>query len=118
MSLPGCQRHDDHPGATDRSLRPRIHRNQHPGPGKNWVLGKVKPDPKIEFQHILQKVGGGAHKRVDENRELLELQQDKAPEMLRANPWAMAWIQRNDKVFEEMAELAIQLELATAYGRD
>lgn len=85
---------------------------------RTGFLGKVKPDPKIEFQHILQKVGGGAHKRVDENRELLELQQDKAPEMLRANPWAMAWIQRNDKVFEEMAELAIQLELATAYGRD
>lgn len=84
---------------------------------RSGFLGKVKPEPKIEFQRILQEVGGGAHKRVDENRELLELLQDKAPEMLRVNPWAMVWIQRNDEVFVEMALLATELELADLFGR-
>lgn len=40
--------------------------------------------------------GGGVHKRIDENRELLELLQDKAPEFLQSHPWVNGWLRDQD----------------------
>lgn len=56
--------------------------------------------------HILQRLGGGAHKRVDENRELLQLLQTKAPAFLEAHPWVVGWIESNDEVFQALANMS------------
>lgn len=63
------------------------------------------------MKQLLQRSGGGAHKRLDENRELLELLQSKAPELLQANPWIVSWLKANDEVFEELAAMSSELGL-------
>lgn len=55
-------------------------------------------------RRILGWTGGGVHKRIDENRELLELLQKEVPEFLRSNPWVTGWLKRNDAFFVELAE--------------
>jgi hypothetical protein len=56
-----------------------------------------------DVRRILGWSGGGVHKRIDENRELLEVLRDKAPEFLEQNPWVIGWIQSNDTFFSELA---------------
>ena len=43
---------------------------------------------------LLEQIGRGAHKRVDENRELLELLQSKVPHLLDECPWIVACMAR------------------------
>lgn len=45
---------------------------------------------------------GGLVKRIDENRELLELLQREAPELLQAHPWMEGWIACNDSFFVQL----------------
>lgn len=52
------------------------------------ALGLVK---KILAQHQ-----GGIYKRIDENRELLELLQREAPELLAKQPWVVGWLESQD----------------------
>lgn len=49
---------------------------------------------------------GGVHKRVDENRELLELLHAKAPKLLNDCPWVVGWIQSNDEFFTALEGLS------------
>lgn len=55
-------------------------------------------------RRILGWTGGGVHKRIDENRELLELLREKAPEFLQQHPWVTGWLKSNDAFFVELAE--------------
>lgn len=77
------------------------------------MINQIKKiiSPKIPEQLIftLEHVGGGIHKRTDENRELLELLQDKAPDLINECPWVVTWILSNDDVFSKLSELAPQL---------
>lgn len=50
-------------------------------------------------RQILGFSAGGVHKRIDENRELLELLQREAPELLAKNFWIEGWIKSNDEFF-------------------
>lgn len=50
-------------------------------------------------------VTGGLLKRIDENRELLELLQRESPQLLKSNPWMVGWLQANDDFFVELAQL-------------
>jgi hypothetical protein len=59
------------------------------------LLSKVKS--------ILGWTGGGVHKRIDENRELLELLQRDAPEFLAAHCWVEGWLASNDEFFSALA---------------
>jgi len=61
---------------------------------------------------LLEQIGGGAHKRVDENRELLELLQSKVPHLLDECPWIVGWLRANDEVFVAMGAMATELRLA------
>lgn len=61
----------------------------------------MKPSQQLIF--ALEKCGGGVHKRVDENRELLELLQAKAPELLQSCPWVVGWLQSNDEFLTAVA---------------
>ena len=45
---------------------------------------------------------GGLVKRIDENRELLELLQKEAPEFVSSHPWLIGWIEANDQFFTQL----------------
>lgn len=45
---------------------------------------------------------GGLVKRIDENRELLELMQKEAPEFVSSHPWLIGWIEANDQFFVQL----------------
>lgn len=68
---------------------------------------RPKTDP--IFREILEEVGGGVYKRIDENRELLELLLITAPKVLEECPQIVGWIQSNDEVFMAMEKLSVQL---------
>lgn len=54
---------------------------------------------------------GGLIKRIDENRELLELLQSKAPEIISTHPWIVGWIKANDDFFVQMEQiLKVEIE--------
>lgn len=67
---------------------------------KNKSLELVK---KILGQHQ-----GGIYKRIDENRELLELLQSEAPELLAKQPWIVGWLQSQDEFLSDL-ESAVQM---------
>ena len=48
---------------------------------------------------------GGLAKRIDENRELLELLQIEAPDLLERCPWVRGWIGSNDAFFVHLDEI-------------
>lgn len=52
---------------------------------------------------ILGFVSGGVHKRIDENRELLELLQQEAPDFLSQHHWVEGWLRSHDDFFEALA---------------
>ena len=60
---------------------------------------------------LLEQIGRGAHKRVDENRELLELLQSKVPHLLDECPWIVGWLRANDEVFVAMGMRVTELRL-------
>lgn len=43
-------------------------------------------------------------KRIDETRELVELLQAQAPDLLRTHPWVLLWLEDNDSFLVELAE--------------
>lgn len=47
-------------------------------------------------------LGGGAVKRIDENRELLDLLLTDAPGVLCRHPWVIGWLQANDQIFSAL----------------
>ena len=54
-------------------------------------------------RHVATRVGRGVHKRIDENRELLELLQARCPAFLVAHPWVEGWLASHDDFFTELA---------------
>lgn len=54
---------------------------------------------------ILGKSEGGIYKRIDENRELLELLQLQAPTLLGRNPWIVGWLKSQDTFLNELASV-------------
>jgi hypothetical protein len=75
------------------------------------MLGLFKRKSPDNLPLLLQEIGGGAHKRLDENRELLELLMAKAPDLLHQNPWIIGWLKANDEVFSELAAMSASLGL-------
>lgn len=57
---------------------------------------------------------GGLLKRVDENRELLELLLTEAPEFVEKHRWLVGWIEANDSFFTQLQEI---LNLRDEHGR-
>lgn len=51
---------------------------------------------------------GGVVKRIDENRELLELLLCVSPELLNQSPWVVGWIKANDSFFIAAADIISQ----------
>lgn len=55
---------------------------------------------------VVGHVGRGVHKRIDENRELLELLQERAPALLAECPWIEGWLRGHDAFFTELEKVA------------
>lgn len=55
-------------------------------------------------QRILGWMSGGIYKRIDENRELLELLRDEAPGLIEKHPEVVHWLQAHDDFFMQFAE--------------
>lgn len=68
--------------------------------------------PISKVKNILGFTGGGVHKRIDENRELLELLQRDAPEFLATHSWVEGWLSSNDEFF-----VALELNVPITEGR-
>lgn len=51
---------------------------------------------------ILARHYGGIYKRIDENRELLELLQRDAPELLAKQPWVVGWLESQDGFLRDL----------------
>jgi len=69
------------------------------------VKGMFFRDSKLiaDVRRILGWSGGGVHKRIDENRELLALLRDEAPDFMAAHPWVVGWVQDQDDFLCELA---------------
>lgn len=57
---------------------------------------KLNPETTKQLFEVLAINGGGIYKRIDENRELVELLQNKAPELVSKNPWVLRWLEAQD----------------------
>lgn len=68
-----------------------------------WIEEKARKlkldNDQRDIKAILGFTGGGVHKRIDENRELLELLQSEAPAFLASNRWVEGWLLSNDEFF-------------------
>ena len=53
---------------------------------------------------ICQVTARGIYKRIDENRELLELLQQESPDLLNRCPWVEGWIDSQDRFLVDLAE--------------
>lgn len=51
------------------------------------------------LQRTVGFVAGGVHKRIDENRELLELLLQEAPDFMQRNFWVEGWLRGHDEFF-------------------
>lgn len=78
-----------------------VERIVRPGRGSDQKLAAV--------YSITSRPGRGIHKRIDENRELLELLQKEEPQLLERAPWVEHWLLSHDHFFTELAEL-VQVE--------
>lgn len=54
--------------------------------------------------HAAMDAGGGGLKRIDENRELLELLHKEDPQFLESHPWVVGWFEANDSVLNGLVE--------------
>jgi hypothetical protein len=68
-----------------------------------------------EIQAVASRVGRGVHKRIDENREMLELLQKCAPDVLEKFPWVEGWLRGHDDFFTELAKV---VEVENKVGRN
>lgn len=70
------------------------------------LLSLFRPKTAPAIILVLERVSGGVHKRVDENRELLELLRQKSPQLLKDCPWVEGWLRCNDEFFGALESLA------------
>jgi len=97
-------------GARCSMGRPYVH---HPAPSNyaasmNNIFDRwFRPEKLRAIEKLANERGttGGLIKRIDENRELLELLQREAPEFLKAHPWAQGWIAGNDSFFVQLDQI-------------
>lgn len=62
-----------------------------------WLREFFKSKEQKNVELILSRHYGGIYKRIDENRELLELLQAEVPEFLASHPWVVgSWLHSAD----------------------
>lgn len=70
------------------------------------ILGLIDAIGRMrKVRKIIGLNGGGVYKRIDENRELLELLTEKAPDLLASHPWVVSWLDSQDQFLCELASV-------------
>lgn len=75
-----------------------------------WLSELFKSARQKSLERILARHYGGIYKRIDENRELRELLQSKAPEFLAAHPWVNGWFDSADGFLVDLENAAPPLD--------
>ncbi|MDD5388949.1 MAG: hypothetical protein PHD37_06370 [Gallionellaceae bacterium] len=70
-----------------------------------WLIAKGKGRSTRIAEYVNSGWHRGIYKRIDENRELLELLQHEAPELLERCPWIEGWLDTQDEFLSELAVL-------------
>ncbi|CAM7185068.1 TPA: hypothetical protein ACNV4Q_005890 [Serratia marcescens] len=65
-----------------------------------------KADRIDSIYEIIKCTQGGINKRIGENRELLQLIENQAPQLLDKNPWINGWIDSQEQYLLAIAEIA------------
>ncbi|EIX7311936.1 hypothetical protein MK605_004648 [Escherichia coli] len=58
------------------------------------------------LEEVIAQSHRGVFKRIDENRELLELLYREAPELMNNFPWIRNWIVSQDEYLNKLAEVS------------
>ena len=58
------------------------------------------------IEGVLERSQGGLGKRIDENRELLELLYLDAPVLMKEKPWIAGWLHSQDEFLNDLAKAA------------
>lgn len=58
------------------------------------------------LENVISNSNRGILKRIDENRELLELLYEKAPELMDKCFWIRSWIESQDEFLSKLAEIS------------
>lgn len=53
----------------------------------------------------LRGTTGGLYKRIDENREIMNLIYTEAPQLVSKNPWLVGWLNANDDFYTQLAQI-------------
>lgn len=92
---------------------PKANDWQHPIPdGLNWVdrtlfrVGLVKLSSFANYEETVRARNGGIAKRLDEHRELVELLEKKAPELLQEHFWVRGWLEGQDDFLGRLYAIA------------
>lgn len=67
------------------------------------VIGRQKVTSNEKIQSILARHQGGVFKRIDENRELLELLRATSPKLLKSHPWVEGWLKSQDDFLVDLS---------------
>jgi len=67
---------------------------------------RSKPKRLIAIDDVCENTGRGIYKRIDENRELLELLLREAPELLDRCFWIIGWLENQDHFLVSLAQAA------------
>jgi len=71
------------------------------------LFGYSKETEKLrKLEHILEHRSKGIYKRIDTNRELLELIYKEAPDFINKCHWIEGWLKDQDDFLNELAETA------------
>ncbi len=60
-----------------------------------------------ELEDILARSGGGVHKLIDRNRELLELLVQGAPDFMLHNAQLLTWFREQDAFLSQLADSSL-----------
>jgi hypothetical protein len=70
---------------------------------KLWRIGR-QSEIERRAQLVMEQCNGGVFKRIDENRELLELLQARAPKFLEDCFWVEGWLQQQDEFLNALSQ--------------
>jgi hypothetical protein len=71
----------------------------------NFLKAKTNAQKLKAVVNVISRIGGGVHKRIDENRELLELLQSKCPvEFMDEHFYVEGWLHNQDDFFTCIAD--------------
>lgn len=85
----------------------------------NFLFRRTRQAKRLRsIDQTIARTGGGIAKRIDENRELLEVLQARCPHLLREKPWIVGWLRANDEFFAELARLRPESAAAGEGARD